>query len=131
LFFLPFPVLVVPGIIVTLIYYNKEGRTSVTYLTGFLKQLWLVLAISFIATVLISELQQTPPFTYTLVIGGIGTLVSGLAMRFKPLIAGGMAFLIIAIGSVFVSDHLKPLLHGVAVITGYLIPGYLLKYSKS
>ncbi|HZY35417.1 MAG TPA: hypothetical protein VFE53_02145 [Mucilaginibacter sp.] len=131
LFFLPFPLLVIPGIIITVIYYQRSSHFSETYLTGFLKQLWLVLAISFIAVVLISLLQKYPPFTYTLVIGGIGTLVSGLVMRFRPLIVGGALFLLIAVGSVFVGDGVKPLLQGIAVIAGYLIPGYLLKYSKS
>jgi hypothetical protein len=131
LFFLPFPLLVIPGIIITLIYYRRNSHLSETYLTGFLKQLWLVLAISFITVVLISLLEQYPPFMFTLVIGGIGTLVSGLIMRFKPLIVGGALFLLIAVGSVFVNDGVKPLLQGIALITGYLIPGYLLKYSKS
>lgn len=131
LFFLPFPLLVIPGIIITLIYYKRNSQMSETYLIGFLRQLWLVLAISFIIVVLISLLQKYPPFTYTLVIAGIGTLVSGLVMRFRPLIVGGVIFLLIAVGSIFVSDNVKPLLQGTAVITGYLIPGYLLKYSKS
>jgi hypothetical protein len=131
LYFLPFPLLVLPGIIITLIYYRSNSHLPETYLTGFLKQLWLVLAISFITVVLISFLQQYPPFTYTLVIGGIGTLVSGLVMRFKPLIVGGALFLLFAIGSVFVNDGVKPLLQGIAVVAGYLLPGYLLKYSKS
>jgi hypothetical protein len=130
-FFLPFPLLVIPGIIITLIYYHRNSHLPETYLTGFLKQLWLVLAISFIIVVLISLLEEYPPFMFTLVIGGIGTLVSGLVMQFKPLIIGGALFLLIAVGSVFANDGVKPLLQGIAVTTGYLIPGYLLKYSKS
>jgi hypothetical protein len=131
LFFLPFPLLVVPGIIVTLIYFNRSSYASETYLTGFLRQLWLVLGISFIIVVLISLLEGLAPFTFTLVIAGIGTLVSGLVMRFKPLIFGGIIFLLMAIGSAFVRDSVTPLLQGIAVVAGYLIPGYLLKYSKS
>lgn len=131
LYFLPFPVLVAIGIIVTIYHYTRYSYTSETYLYSFLRQLWLVMGISFITVVLISLLQQYPPFTYTLLIGGMGTMVSGLAMRFKPLTIGGILFLLMAVGSVFISDSNKPLLQGIAVIAGYLIPGYLLKYSKS
>jgi hypothetical protein len=131
LYFLPFPVLVAIGIIVTIYHYTRHNYASETYLFSFLKQLWLVIGISFITAVLISLLQQYPPFTYTLLIAGIGTLVSGLVMRFKPLAIGGILFLLMAVGSVFISDSNKPLLQGIAVITGYLIPGYMLKYSKS
>jgi len=38
--------------------------------------------------------------------------------------------LISAISSIYVVDEYKPLLHGIAIIIGYLIPGYLLKKSK-
>jgi len=129
LYFIPFPILVLIGIIITVVDYSRNNYKSETYLGGFLKQLWLVLGISFIVVVLISLLEHYPPFTYTMLIGGIGTLVSGLVMRFKPLTLGGAIFLVLAIVSVFASDNNKPLVQCIAIIAGYLIPGYLLKYS--
>jgi hypothetical protein len=131
LFFLPFPILVVPGIIITALHYTGKQYTSETYLNHYLKSLWLVLAVSFILVVFINVMQHYLPFTYTILIGGIGTLVSGLVLRFKPLVIGGILFLIFFALSVFLADAYKPLLQGLAVITGYIIPGYLLKYSKS
>jgi hypothetical protein len=131
LYFLPFPILAICGIIVTIVYYKGKRYSAETYLGHYLKMLWLVLGVSFILVVLINVVEQLPPFTYTLLIGGIGTLVSGLALRFKPLITGGVLFLLFSIASVFVIDSYKPLLQGIAVITGYLVPGYLLKNSKS
>lgn len=71
------------------------------------------------------------PFTFTMLIGGVGTLVSGLNLRFRPLIIGGILFFISAVTSIFIAEEYRPLVHGIAVIIGYLIPGYLLKYSKS
>nr|WP_121273163.1 hypothetical protein [Pedobacter schmidteae] len=131
LFFLPFPVLVVAGIVVTFFHYRSASKTSETYLAGYLKNLWMVLGICFVLTIFISLSQQLQPFTYTLLIGGVGTLVSGLNLRFKPLIIGGIVFFIAAVASVFITEQYRPLIHGIAVIIGYLIPGYLLKYSKS
>lgn len=130
LYFLPFPVLVSVGIVLTILHYRQNSYRTETYLNWFLKQLWLVLGTCFIVVVCIGILTLQPPFTYTLVLAGIGTLVSGLVMRFKPLIVGGVLFLLIAICSVFVKDNVQPLLQGIAVIAGYLVPGYLLKYSK-
>ncbi|MDB4903684.1 MAG: hypothetical protein JWQ63_2965 [Mucilaginibacter sp.] len=128
-YFLPFPILVITGIIIT--FYNVEKRyTFETYLSYYLKRLWLVLGISFILVVLINVIKGQPPFTYTLLIGGIGTLVSGLTLRFKPLVIGGVIFLFFSVAGIFVTDTYMPLLQGIAVIVGYLIPGYLLKYSK-
>jgi|SRR5580704_439518 hypothetical protein len=131
LYFLPFPILAICGIIATIYYYKGKWYDSETYLGYYLKILWLVLGLSFILVVFINVMEQYPPFTYTLLIGGIGTLVSGFVLRFKPLIAGGVLFLLFSVASIFVSDSVKPLLQGVAVVAGYLIPGYLLKNSKS
>lgn len=130
LFFLPFPVLVLTGLVFTFRYYRSGRERSETYLASYLKKLWFVLGICFVLTVFISLSQKVQPFTYTLLIGGIGTLVSGLNLQFKPLIAGGILFFIFALISILIPEQYRSLLHGFAVITGYLVPGYLLKYTK-
>lgn len=132
-YFLPFPVLATAGIIITVIWYSKQKSASPTetYINHFLSRLWLVIGISFIAVVFINVSQNLPPFTYTLIVAAIGTLVSGLVMKFTPLTAGGILFLISAFTSIYISDDYKVLLHGVAIVAGYLIPGYLLKKEKS
>jgi hypothetical protein len=131
-YFLSFPLLVSVGIITTILVYRKRKASSTeTYLIYFLSRMWGVLGLSFIIVVFINVSQKLPPFTYTLLIAGIGILVSGWAMKFKPLIIGGVLFLVSAIGSIYIADDYKVLLEGVAMIVGYLIPGYLLKYSNS
>jgi hypothetical protein len=127
-YFLPFPVLTIAGVITTIAYCRKRNASSViTYLTSFLSMMWLVLGFAFFAIVFINISQSHAPFTYTLIIAAIGTLVSGLVMKFTPLIYGGIVFFAAAIASVYVADDYKVLLHGFAVIFGYLVPGYLLK----
>ncbi len=130
LFFLPFPVLALTGIIISVLHYTAKRHQSETYIGYYLKKLWLVLGISFILVVFINAVEADPPFTYTLLISGIGTMVSGLVLRFRPLVLGGVLFLLFSVASIFTPDVYKPLLQGIAVIAGYLIPGYLLKYSK-
>ncbi|HXA01158.1 MAG TPA: hypothetical protein VNW99_04165 [Cytophagaceae bacterium] len=131
-YFLPFPVLVAIGIITTVVWYLKKTSSKTeTYGTFFLSRMWLVLGICFITVVFINVSQKLPPFTYTLLIAGIGALVSGLVMKFKPLSVGGILFLCAAITSIYILDDYKVLLQGVAIITGFLIPGYMLKYSNS
>jgi hypothetical protein len=51
-------------------------------------------------------------------------------MVFRPLTIGGTVFLLSAIASLYVSQENTLLLVAGAVLLGYLIPGYLLKYSK-
>jgi hypothetical protein len=128
-FFLPFPVLVVAGIVTTLIWYRqmKADAPTETYLGYFFNRMWLVLGVSFILVVFLSVSRGMTPFLYTLVVAGIGTLVSGLAMKFRPLVWGGVLFFSAAVAGVYLPNAGLPLLNGVAMIGGYLIPGYLLK----
>lgn len=131
-YFLPFPVLATAGVVTTIVYYRKTiSTTTISYLTNFLYKMWFVLGLSFFVVVFINVSQNYPPFTYTLVIAAIGTLASGLVMKFNPLIMGGILFFVAAIASVYIADEYKVFLHGVSIIFGYLIPGYLLKSSTS
>jgi hypothetical protein len=132
-FFLPFPVLVSTGIAITLLRYfrQKALQPSETYGNFFISRLWLVLGISFIVVVFISLSLHLLPFLFMLIIAGIGTLVSGLSMRFKPLITGGVLFFAAALAGIFVPDSFKVLLFACAIIAGYLLPGYLLQIAKN
>ena len=127
--FLPFPLLATGGIVTTLVWYTRQkaAAPTETYIGYFFNRLWLVLGISFILVVFISVSRGWPPFLYTLVIAAIGTAVSGLAMKFRPLVLGGLLFFAAAIAGIYLPDVYLPLLTGLAMIGGYLIPGYLLK----
>jgi hypothetical protein len=130
-FFLPFPLLAAGGIVTTLVWYTRQkaAAPTETYLGFFFNRLWLVLGIGFILVVFISISRGWPPFLYTLVIAAIGTAVTGLAMKFRPLVLGGLLFFAAAVVGIYLPDVYLPLLTGLAMIGGYLVPGYLLKAS--
>jgi hypothetical protein len=127
-YFIPFPIIVTIALAISIS--KNRRKTSETYLNFFLKKLWIGLIFGFIAIVFVSLYQKIEPFTFTLVLASVGTLVSGMVMKFKPLQWGGICFLISAVCCVFISDEYKVLFHGLAIILGYLIPGYILKNSK-
>lgn len=129
-FFLPFPLLVATGILITIRHFRKHRYNSEGYADHYVKQLWTILGIAFGVVVMVSLIRQVPPFTYTMVIGGIGTLLTGRLIRFRPLVAGGVLFLGLAVASVFTPDAFKPLMQAAAVLGGYLLPGYLLGDQK-
>jgi hypothetical protein len=131
-FFIPFPLLSIAGIIITIVWYSRKraGVVTESYLNYYLNRMWLVLGVCFIAVVFINVSQNLAPFTYTLILAAIGTLVSGLTMKFRPLVIGGVVFLLSGLVSIYVPDVFKALLHGVAILAGYVIPGYLLKNEK-
>ena len=130
-YFIPFPVLAAAGVVLTAIWLRKKNKgATLSYTTYFINKLWIVLGVCFFVVVFINVSQGKIPFTYTLIIAGIGTLVSGWVMKFRPLVIGGILLLAAAIVSVYIEDEYKPLLHGVSIVAGYLVPGYLLKKAK-
>lgn len=129
--YLPWAILMPLGGIITMVYSIKyyKYKSYETYLNVFLKYLWIVLGVSFILTVFISLILKISPTVFVLLLAGIGTLISGLTMKFKPLIWGGILFIVFSLTSIFVDDSLKLLIYAVAIIIGYLIPAYILKRS--
>src|SRR5260221_6990181 len=102
LFFLPFPVLALTGIIISVLYYTGRSHKPETYIDYYLKKLWLVLGIRFILVVLINLAKTCPPFTYTLLICWIRNMASGLVLNFRPLILEGVLFLFFSFADVFI-----------------------------
>jgi hypothetical protein len=65
-----------------------------------------------------------------LLISTIPTIATGVIIRFKPLVLGGISFWILGILCFLVSFEYQNLVGAAAVIVGYLIPGYMLKNKK-
>jgi hypothetical protein len=133
LYFLPFPLLSIAGLFINYLYYIKQKtkREPETYLVYFINRMWLVLGLSFFLIAFLSVAQGISPFTYTITLAGIGTLISGIVMKYKPLLFGGFVFFIFAVMSLYVSLEYKILLQGVAILLGNLLPGYALKYATA
>jgi hypothetical protein len=51
-------------------------------------------------------------------------------MKFKPLSIGGVLLFVFSIISLYVNNYETLLINGIAIITGFLIPAYLLKKSE-
>jgi hypothetical protein len=108
---------------------NKEKKVY-SHIDKFIEYLWWSTAASFvIATIICFRLRIEPP-VLMLLIAGIATTTTGLVIKFKPLIIGGMSFFIFSIATTFVTNEYLALLVGAAIICGYLIPGYFLKAAK-
>lgn len=130
--YLPWLVLIPMGWAISIIHSMQRERSKhyETYFEVFLKHLWVVIGIAFIPIVFIAIQLKTNPTGFVLLLAGVGTLVSGLTMKFKPLKIGGITFFLFTIASLYVDEATTLLLTGLAVIIGYLIPAYLLKSAK-
>ena len=120
------------GYAITYIYASRthKKKSYATHLDIFLRNLWMVLGVTFIVGAFISVVSRNDPTTLMLLIAGAGTLISGLSMKFRALIIGGIAFFLFSIGSLLVDSSLLGLLNTFAMIVGYLVPAYILKNTK-
>lgn len=65
-----------------------------------------------------------------LTISSVPTFLSGILIRFKPLMIGGIAFWIFGVIGFLTPMENQPLVGAVAFFCGYLIPAYMLKAKK-
>jgi len=120
--------LVIPGVFVSMIYGFVTGRKAKMHTYADMLYLWtwmgfLVAAIVLFITIS-EDMDSVAP--YILILAAMPTFMSGFIIRFKPLIIGGITFWIFALVARF-AGPVAPLAVPVAMLTGYLIPGYMLK----
>ncbi|MGB3465121.1 MAG: hypothetical protein WBA74_07625 [Cyclobacteriaceae bacterium] len=104
----------------------KERKVK-THLDDLFKYMWMGFFIAIIIIVAAGSKIGYYINPMIILITSFPTLVTGLAIRFKPLIYGGTAFWLFAAAG-FASPHeYHSLIGAIAIIIGYLVPGYLLK----
>lgn len=120
---------VVPGAFVSVIYGFVKGRREQVYTYATSVYVWTWMAFMFGGIVLfILNFNRMEAFTpLILTMAAIPTLTSGVILKFRPLIFGAVSFWIFALVAHFGGRELSGLVMPVAMLTGYLIPGYLLK----
>ncbi|MBU1011998.1 MAG: hypothetical protein KKG99_03255 [Bacteroidetes bacterium] len=126
------PIMAIIGTVACIIYGFKVERQKKyeTYLDSVFMNLWTVLGVSFFFIVFMVVWLHNTVVPFVLLLAGIGTLASGLIIKFKPMIFGGVLFFIFSIIALFVPQPFDTLVSSLAIVTGYLIPGYILKYTQ-
>ncbi|NNC95730.1 MAG: hypothetical protein HKN92_09225 [Chitinophagales bacterium] len=130
--YIAWPIMMTLGVIITMVhgYRSSKKNPSESYINFFMKHLWIVIGSSFILMIFICIKLNIHPTPFSLMLAGIGTLISGLTMKYRPFILGGSIFLISAVVAVFLNGMDQLLLNAVAIVLGYLVPAYILKGEK-
>ena len=121
--------LIIPGAIVSLVYGFVKGRRETAWTYATMLYVWTWIGFMFAAVVLFiivwNRMESVTPLILTL--AAMPTLFSGCILKFRPLIIGAATFLVMALVSRFGGPEIAPLAMPAAMLTGYLIPGYMLK----
>ncbi len=117
------------GAIVNIIYSKRrsDSATVRTHLDRVIGFIWLSLAVPFL--LILVSMNELGLYTYPLMmlLYGIGLFASGGAIKFRPLMLGGICCWALAVVANFMPFEQQLLCLAGAVLTGYIIPGHLLK----
>lgn len=118
------------GGIASVVHGAREGKKQ--QVSSFMDRVMLWLWMGFVATLFISLFGGATaghgvPVGSIIVLTGLPTFVTGQLLRFRPLIFGGILFWVLGAVAFFVDVQATALLYIIAMVFGYLVPGYLLK----
>lgn len=125
---------VIPAIIITNIRsFKEEKETHSTYVGDSMKYLWIGLAFSFFVLSIIISFSPGGwyiAYPFFILFYGLGTFVSGMFLKFRPLVIGGIFNWVLAIICVFLPYNYQLLIAATAILTSYIIPGHIIQPAK-
>ena len=90
--------------------------------------LWSAFVITMILLIAFSVRSRVDATIAITMLTGLPTFITGQAMRFRPLVLGGVLFWLAGVAMLFVTDPLGVLvIYCSAMVLGYIVPGILLK----
>jgi hypothetical protein len=111
---------------------KRRKQTVRTYTDDIVKYVWITFIISmFLSAVLIGFIQGKEYYKLVdplfLVLYGMPTFLSGIILRFKPLMLGGIGCWLLSVLCTVIPVEFQLLLVSAAMVIAWIIPGYLLR----
>lgn len=121
--------LTIPAWIITMIYGSRQDKQAAvsTHLDKINMWLWICYGITILPVVFFMSKINYNLNPIILTITAVPTFLTGIMLRFRPLLYGGINFWIFGIICFLVDNQTQYLVGGFAILLGYLVPGYLLK----
>jgi hypothetical protein len=125
-------VITIPAWIVSVVWGIRQRRSAktATHFGRISAALWVSLGVVIFTLVAFGGKVNFQLNPIILLVSAIPTFTSGVILKFRPLVIGGIIFWISAIASFLVVLEFQPLIGALAIAFGYLIPGYLLKNKR-
>lgn len=125
-------IIVIPAWLITLYlgYRQSKRQRMATHLDRINMWMWLCFGVVIFTLVAFGKAVNYQLNPIILVISALPTLLSGVIIKFRPLVVGGVCFWICGALSFVLGSPWQPLLGALAVTVGYIIPGILLRIKK-
>lgn len=124
--------LTIPAAVVSVIYSSRQNKEGVvtTHLDQIHKWLWIGFGINCLLVVVVGKYIGWMVNPVIITMCAMPTFITGVILRFKPLMFGGVVFWIAGVSMFFLAKDVHFLLAAVAIALGYLVPGYMLRKSE-
>jgi hypothetical protein len=129
-YYLGWPIAGVLGGILAALHGSRHSDQPQHFSSRLVSFLWGGFVITLIVLLVCTVGTGTEPGPYIILLTGLPTFVSGGIMRFRPLLIGGILFWVFGVVTFFFLLDLRSLIFSVAIITGYIIPGLMLRQSE-
>jgi len=122
----------IPAWVISIVHGMRQGRKErkSSHLDRVNMWLWIAFGICLLPVIGFMNKLNLQVSPLVLIIVALPTFVTGIMLKFKPLIMGGISFYVFGIICFMVSPVNQFLIGGIAIACGYLIPGYLLKTTR-
>ena len=109
----------------------KSKKAQVTsHLDKVYSSLWISISVMVVICLLFMVKINFNHNPFILLFTGLGTFISGILMRYRPIMFGGVILWTGAVMGLFSPVTDQQLIAGIVVILGHLVPGYLLKKAE-
>ena len=99
-----------------------------TYIGESMSYLWTGMGISFfVLCFIMTNVGWQHAWPFFILFYGLGTFVSGKILRFTPLVVGGIINWVLACAATFFPFDYQLLFAAAAILSSYLIPGYMIQ----
>lgn len=121
--------IIIPGMIINIIYAMRQSKKKSisTHMDKVNFMTWIAFLVSYTITIIFMSKLNYNIVPIIFILAGNATFLTGIIIKFKPLIWGGIIFWIGAIGLFTLPGNLNIFVPPLAIILGYLVPGYMLK----
>jgi hypothetical protein len=114
------------------LYRKKKQKRVKTYTDDIISNVWFVFVIlMFLFGFLFGSIMGKDYYLFInpafLALYGMPTFLSGIILKFRPLIIGGICCWILAMFSAFANPAYHLLLLGAGVVIAWIIPGYMMR----
>jgi hypothetical protein len=92
--------------------------------------IWIIYFITLVLMLAALVSNGFQPSGYVMILTGLPTVLTGKLIKFNPLVIGGVSFWVLGFVAIFLFPELGDALFITSMITGYLIPGFMMRAIK-